>query len=64
MGGGPNYRTSRSQDPEVLVDPNSWRPSLNKILVGDKRDTDKDRERREFVISLQPKGDQEREGEM
>ena len=46
------------------MDPNNWRSSLNKILVGDKRDTDKDRERRECVISLQAKGDQEREGEM
>ena len=46
------------------MDPNSWRPRLNKIVVGDKRDTDTDRERKESVKSLQAKEDQEREGEI
>ena len=45
------------------MDPNSWRLSLNKIVVGGKRDTDRDRERKESGKSLQAKEDQEREGE-
>ena len=46
------------------MDPNSWRPSLNKIVVGGKKGTDRDRERKDSVKNLQAKGDQEREGEM